>query len=180
MALFESVRKREVDFGIGPSIDTTEFHFDKVMDDPLYALVPKRYISTSKRSISLATLTNMPLLVLNSATALRGMLEQALSERNLSFQTRYEFAQAQTLISMASAGLGAAILPRVAIPSRIDPATHLLQIVNPQLMREVAIITVRGQKLSPASLRLAELIKQLMPSEHTAPKRSGKKVVVES
>lgn len=163
MALFDSVRKREVDFGIGPSIDTLEFHFDQVMEDPLFALVPKRFISTAKRSISLATLTNMPLLLLSPATALRGMLEEALKERNLSFSTRYQFTQAQTLISMASAGLGAAILPRVALPARVDSSTHVLRIINPQLMRHVSIITMRGQKLSPASLRLVELLKQLMP-----------------
>jgi len=163
MALFDSVRKREVDFGIGPSIDTMEFHFDEVMDDPLFALVPKRFITTAKRSISLATLTNMPLLLLSPATALRGMLETALLERNLAFSTRYQFTQAQTLISMATAGLGAAILPRVALPARVDASTHVLRIVNPQLTRQVSIITMRGQKLSPASLRLVELLKQLMP-----------------
>ncbi len=178
MALFDSVRKREVDFGIGPSIDTMEFHFDSVMDDPLFALVPKRFIATAKRSISLATLTNMPLLLLSPATALRGMLELALQERNLSFSTRYQFTQAQTLISMASAGLGAAILPRVALPSRVDSSTHVLRIINPQLMRQVSIITMRGQKLSPASLRLVELLKQLMPdplerrrSTHSVPQQ---------
>jgi DNA-binding transcriptional LysR family regulator len=163
MALFDSVRKREVDFGIGPAIDTLEFHFDPVMEDPLFALVPKRFITTAKRSISLATLTNMPLLLLSPATALRGMLEEALREKNLTFSTRYQFTQAQTLISMACAGLGAAILPRVALPPRVDSSTHVLRITNPQLMRQVSIITMRGQKLSPASLRLVELLKQLMP-----------------
>src|SRR6185312_5268178 len=64
-ALFDSIRKREVDFGIGPSIDTAEFDFEPILDDPLYALVPKRFIKTTKETISLATLTNMPLLVLN-------------------------------------------------------------------------------------------------------------------
>lgn len=162
-ALFESVRKREVDFGIGPSIDTIEFNFEPVFEDPLFALVPRRFITTAKRSISLATLTNMPLLVLNHATALRGMLETAMHERHLSFTTRYEFTQAQTLISMATAGLGAAILPKVALPQRVDSSTYVLRIINPTLVRQVAVITMRGQHLSPSSLRLVELLKQLLP-----------------
>lgn len=178
-ALFDSVRKREVDLGIGPAIDTLEFNFDPVMEDPLYALVPKRFITTAKRSISLATLTNMPLLVLNHATALRGMLEEALNERNLSFNTRYEFTQAQTLISMASAGLGAAILPRVALPARVDSSTHVLRILNPQLVRQVSVITMRGQKLSPASLRLVQLLKQLMPDAQERRRRSSSKSALE-
>ena len=162
-ALFESVRKREVDFGIGPAIDTVEFHFEPVLEDPLFALVPKRFITTAKRSISLAALTNMPLLVLNPTTALRGMLEAALEQRHLTFNTRYEFAQAQTLISMATAGLGAAILPKIALPQRADSSTYVLRIINPVLVRQVSVITTRGQHLSPASIRLVELLKTLLP-----------------
>ncbi len=162
--LFDSIRKREVDFGIGPLIETPEFNFETILEDPLYALVPKRFITTSKETISLATLSNMPLLVLNTATALRTMLEATLRERQLTFTTRYEFAQAQTLISMADAGLGAAILPKVALPTRLNPSTYALRIVNPQLVREVSIITARGQSLSPASLRLVQLLRQLIAS----------------
>ena len=64
---------------------------------------------------------------------------------------------------MANTGLGVAILPGVALPSKIDSATHALRIVNPSLSRRVALITARGQSLSPASLRLAELLRQLIP-----------------
>ena len=172
--LFESIRKREVDFGIGPVIETGEFHFDPVLEDPLYALVPKRFITTSKDTIALATLTNMPLLVLNPATALRGVLESTMRERHLTMTTRYEFSQAQTLISMASAGLGAAILPKVVLPPVIDKSTYALRIVSPAMTREVAIITIRGQSLSPASLRLAQLMKQLIADPQEQPRASRK------
>ena len=173
-ALFESVRRREVDFGIGPRIDTSEFSFETVLDDPFYALVPKRFISTSKSTIALSTLANMPMLVLSSATALRGMLEATLKERNLTFTNRYEFTQAQTLISMSSAGLGAAILPKVALPAKLDSSVYSLRIVNPPLLRQVAVITLRGQSLSPASLRLVQLLRQLIadPEERRTPARS--------
>ena len=174
-ALFDSIRKREVDFGIGPVIETGEFHFDAVLQDPLYALVPKKFITTNEDTIALATLATMPLLVLNPATALREVLEATLRERNLAITTRYEFSQAQTLISMAIAGLGAAILPKVVLPPVIDKRTYALRIVSPEMTREVAIITVRGQSLSPASLRLAQLMKQLL-DEPPEPSRVSPKV----
>lgn len=179
-ALFESIRRHEVDFGIGPVIETAEFSFEPLLDDPLYALVPKRFVTTSKDTIALATLTNMPLLLLSPATALRTALEATMRERNLSVSTRYEFAQAQTLISMASAGLGAAILPKVALPPVIDQRIHVLRVVRPAIARTVALITLRGQSLSPASLRLAKLMKQLIadpeerPSPSSRPRRSAR------
>lgn len=179
-ALFNSVRKREVDFGIGPLIDTAEFHFEPVLDDPLYALVPKRFLTTSKATIPLATLTNMPLLVLNTATALRAMLETTMKERRLTFTTRYEFTQAQTLISMASAGLGAAILPKVALPPKIDASIYALRIVNPRLVRQVAVITSKGQALSPASLRLVQLMRQLIANPDERPRASRRATTVDT
>ncbi len=163
LAAFESVRRREVDFGVGPQIETSEFQFESLMDDPFYALVPKRLLDTDKDTVALSSLAEMPLLVLNQATAMRNMIEETMKEKRLRFSLRYEFTQAQTLISMASTGLGAAILPGVALPARIDASMHALRIVNPSMSRRVAVITARGHALSPASLRLVELLKQLIP-----------------
>ena len=182
-ALFQSIRRHEVDFGIGPVIETAEFSFEPLLEEALYALVPKRFITTSKDTITLATLTNMPLLVLSPATALRNLLEATMRERNLSLSTRYEFSQAQTLISMASAGLGAAILPKVVLPPVIDERTQALRIVSPVMMRKVALITLRGQSLSPASLRIAQLMKQLIadpderPGASSPARQRGRRVV---
>ena len=162
-ALFESVRKREVDFGIGPRIDTEEFEFETILEDPLYALVPRKYAVATRETITLAALTKMPLLVLNSATALRSMIEATMLERHLSFTTKYEFTQAQTLISMAEAGLGAAILPRVALPARMSASVRTLRITHPPMVRQVAVITSRGQHLSPAAARLVDLLRLLIP-----------------
>ncbi|MFG1392283.1 LysR family transcriptional regulator [Xanthobacter agilis] len=169
-SLFETIRNHEVDFGIGPQIETSEFSFEPILEDPFYALVPKRFISTSKSTIALSTLVNMPLLVLNSATALRDMLEKTLAERDLVFTSRYEFAQAQTLISMATAGLGAAILPKVMVPRDVDSSVWALRIVNPSLQRQVAVITLRGHTLSPASTRLVQLLRQLIGDPDEAPR----------
>ena len=169
-ALFESVRSRSVDFGVGPRIETSEFDFEPLLEDPFFALVPKRFVTTNKDTIPLSTLTNMPLLVLNTATALRGRLDAVLRERKLSYTTRYEFTQAQTLISMASQGLGAAILPRIALPTVLDASMYALRIVNPILTREVSLITAKGQSLSPASQRLAELLKELIAEPEERPR----------
>jgi len=173
-ALMDSVLKREVDFGIGPIVAHHEFTFERLLEDPLYAVVPKRFITTSKDTITLATLTKMPLLLLNQSNALRDYLDNVLAERNLTMTTRYEFTQAQTLISMASAGLGAAILPKVVLPAVIDPSTYALRIVSPSLSREIAIITVRGQTLSPASLRLLNLMKELIGKTPEVPHATRK------
>jgi len=179
-SIFESVRKHEVDFGIGPMIDTSEFHFEPLLEEPLYALVPRRFIRTDRATIALSTLTNMPLLLMDAAAALRSLIEETMRERNLTLSTRFQFTQAQTLISMAEAGLGAAILPEMALPPRRHPATYVLRIVDPPLLRQMALITARGQALSPASQRLVTLLRELIgPEGKSGPRRRSATRLIE-
>ncbi len=164
-AIFENVRRHDVDFGIGPVIETSEFHFEPLLEEPLYALVPKRFIRTDRSTIALSTLANMPLLLMDPAAALRALIEETMRERNLTLTTRFQFNQAQTLISMAEAGMGAAILPEVALPRRRHPSTYALRIVDPPLLRQMALITTRGEALSPASQRLVKLLREHIGSD---------------
>ena len=173
--IYDSVRKREVDFGVGPALPLDDFKCDYLFEEPFLALVPRKLYSAAAATLPLARLATMPLLMLSSATALRGTLENAMKERGVDFLTRYEFAQAATLISMAEAGLGAAILPSVAVPQKLGRNLRVLPIVNPSLHRQIALITARGYALSPASMRLAELVKRLLrgigTSERTRPQK---------
>jgi DNA-binding transcriptional LysR family regulator len=170
-ALLDSIRHRDVDFGIGPVFESPEFEFDTILRESLYALVPRALASAKRKSITLQSLAAMPLLLLDHATALRNMLETTMKERGFALNMRYEFAQAQTLISMARSGLGVAVLPEVALPRDHDARAVWLRIVDPPLIREVAVITARGQFLSPASLRLVELLHHM--SDHAKAVKPG-------
>ncbi|MFG1421634.1 LysR family transcriptional regulator [Roseixanthobacter liquoris] len=159
-ALHKSVREKEVDFGIGPVTATEEFQFEHLLQEELYALVPKRFLTSKKTSIPLEALQHMPLLLLNPATALRELFERKMRELGFTFTTHFQFTQAQTLISMAEAGLGAAILPKIALPETIGATTRALRIVDPSLMRELAVISLKGQSFSPAASRLVDLLRK--------------------
>ncbi|MDX3906580.1 MAG: LysR substrate-binding domain-containing protein [Pigmentiphaga sp.] len=161
-ALFESVRKREVDLGISVATDSPEFRFEPLLSDELVALVPRALLPDLRKTISLKALAAMPLLVLEQGTALRTIVEQALGAQGLQLTTRFQFMHSQTLISMATAGLGAAILPSTALPAPLDPAVQRLRIVRPTLVRHMAIVTLPGHALSPAATRLVEMFRKIL------------------
>lgn len=160
--LFDSVRNQEVDFGVGPIIPSPDFDFETILNDDLYALVPPHLLPKAKKSITLEELSRLPILLLNPATALRALLEDSMRAKKLRLATKFEFSQAQTLISMASVGLGATILPKTVLPAATATPCHILRIIDPPLFRQVAIIKVRGQALSPAALRLTQLLRQFI------------------
>lgn len=161
--LLEAVRRQEVDFGIGPIVAASEFSFELILRDEFVALVPHRFLRTPLSTVTLTELCRMPILLLTKAAAFRATLDAALRSRGLTIPTRYEVVQPQTLIAMAIAGLGVAILPKVAVPelpkgSRAD--VHILRVVDPVITREIGIVTLRGQGLSPTASRLVDLIRE--------------------
>jgi DNA-binding transcriptional LysR family regulator len=99
-------------------------------------------------------LVDKSLLLLDRSTPLRASIESLASARGLRLNTRYQFTQAQTLVSMAEHGLGVAILPKVSLPERIPRSLRALQIIDPPLTRQLAIITLRGHTLSAAASSL--------------------------
>jgi DNA-binding transcriptional LysR family regulator len=161
--MLDCIRRQEVDFGLGPrSPNAAEFQFQPVLLDEIYALIPASLDLGPREAISLAELSHMPTLVLSGSSALHGMLEKAQKAAGVTLNIKYEVQQVQTQIAMAAAGLGAAILPRIAIPSKPDPRVRAVPIVDPPLVRELCVVTLRGQFLPPVAARFIEMLQRLI------------------
>jgi DNA-binding transcriptional LysR family regulator len=161
--LTEAVRRREVDFGIGPVPEKKgELDFAPLFVDEYVALLPRSFKDGGRAGISLRELARMPLLTLSDSSLFRHHLDEALSSHGLVAARGYEFTHVSTLVAMAEAGLGVAVLPRIAVPKK-TPLT-VVRITAPVLRRTLAIVTIRGHTLSPAAARLVALCeKQLAP-----------------
>lgn len=166
--MFETVRREEVDFGIGPIMALPEFDFEPILTENLYAVVHRDLFPDTVEHITLARLTSLPLLLLNPGTALRALIDETARERGLTVNAKFQFSQAQTLISMASAGLGAAVLPAMVLPRHKLANVQVLPITHPRMTRDVAIVRLRHRKLTPAAARLAQLVRELIDG---APRR---------
>lgn len=154
--LLEAVRRREVDFGIGPIPEKMgELNFAPIFEDEYVALLPKTYRDGGRAGISLRELAKMPLLTLWTSTLFREHLDNALKVNNLETKLNYEFTHISTVVAMAEAGLGIAILPNIAVPAKTRLKT--VRITGSALTRTIGIVTIRGHSLSPAAARLVEL-----------------------
>src|SRR3546814_17823990 len=79
-------------------------------------LLPRGYRDNGRKTISLRELTRLRLLTLAPNPLFRNHLEDALRANGIAADLSYEFTHAGTLIAMVEAGLGAGILPRIAVP----------------------------------------------------------------
>ena len=159
--IYQSILRGESDFGIGPAHDAEgqEFKFEPLLNEEVMALVPKKFKPVPSQTIGLKELSRMPVLQLSNATALRSVLNHAVKKAGITLEPKYECSQAQTLIAMANAELGAAILPRSIIPPQTEAHVQALRIVSPTLKRKIGLITLRNKALLPAATRLTELIR---------------------
>jgi len=159
--LLEAVRRRDVDFGIGTLTDRKgDLDFTPIFVDEYCALLPKSYKDGGRASISLRELSTMPLLRLSIGTAFRDHVDNTLRANDLVSESSYEFMHVTTLVAMAEAGLGVALLPRISIPRKTS--LKVVRVTAPSLTRTIAIVTVRGNSFSPAAARLVDLCNELI------------------
>jgi len=157
--LLDSIRRREVDFGIGPTVEgSTEFQFDPLFNEPIFALASKAHRLPKRRAIDLAELCAFPILLNSKSAELRKVLDRALLARDLSMKIKFEVLHTHTLISFVGAGLGVGILPRIALPQFRGSTMQTLPIANPTLVRSISTISLRGQSFSPAARELTKAV----------------------
>jgi DNA-binding transcriptional LysR family regulator len=156
----DAILSGEVDFGLGPVFPSSrDLEFEPVLDDPLTVLVPSSYPQANKQSISIDELARLPVLMSTKTSVTRQILEMSAKKSGINFAAKYECTQHHTLIAMVDAGLGVAVLPSSVAVHVQSRAIRVLPISDPQVLRQIAIITVRGQTLSPAASQLADLIR---------------------
>lgn len=159
--LLEAVRKREVDFAIGPEPEKLgELDFQPLFVDSFVALLPAGHPAAAKASITLRELVKMPLLSLGTSQFHQHLL-QVLQQEGLAPELNYEFTHVSTLVAMAEVGLGCGIMPKVAVP-RHD-GLKALKIVRPSMSRTIGIVTIRGHAPSPSAGRFVEMCSALIP-----------------
>jgi DNA-binding transcriptional LysR family regulator len=162
-----------VDFAIGPAPEREgEFDFAPIFKDDYYALLPQGYRDGGRSGIPLRELAKLPLLKLHGSTAFRDHVDGALRAQGLVAETNYEFMQVTTLVAMAEAGLGVALLPGVGIPA--STALKAVRVTQPRLGRTIGILSIRGHLLSPAAQRLVGFCKDWLKPQPLSPARQRK------
>lgn len=160
--LLEAIRKREVDFGIGPMPEKMGvFQCTPLFEDPYVALVPDDHPLADKKGVSLRELTKIsPSLLMLGSSQFQQQLNEVLLKNKISLERNYDFTHVSTMAAMIEAGLGVGILPKVAVPRQTS--LKVVNIVRPVMSRTIAIISMRGHSLSTASQRFVDMCNEVL------------------
>jgi DNA-binding transcriptional LysR family regulator len=158
--IIEAVVAGRADFGVGPCAEPApaEISFTVAVEEPLIVVLPAG-VADGRTSAPLSFLATLPLITLSGSVLLQKSLEDAAASRGLRLSSQTEVRHVQTAIAMARAGVGAAIVPSLALTDHIGPEVLVLPVTEPAITRKVGVISLRGRRLSHAGARLSRFIR---------------------
>lgn len=164
-----------VDLGVGPydSPAPPGIGVEPVAEEPVCIVIPQALNSSVRGVLTLDLLASLPLITLSGSVLLQTVLESKMRAEGLRLSSRTEVRHVQTAIAMVRAGVGAAVVPRLALPDGIDGDMSILPIGSPPLTRPLGILTQRGKALSPAAMRFARHVRSSLVGLLNGIDRSG-------
>lgn len=149
--VLSSVLSGESDFGISfmrgqvPGID-----FDPIQTDPFVLALRRDHRLASRKSVSWSELEGERMIAVSRASGNRQVLDDVLAQAGINPVIRFEVSHIATLIGMVDAGLGVAVVPRMALPATHATLTGIA-LRHPAADRVLGLITRHGSALRPAA-----------------------------
>jgi DNA-binding transcriptional LysR family regulator len=159
------VKSGELDFAISIQMPTDrDLTYEPLMTDRLCAFVVPDHPLVQKGRVTLKDVTAHPLILLVKDSSVRALVERALEKEGLKVGVAHEAIYMSTALGMARAGLGVTILPESAMSVGAHPELRSVPVSSSALTRKIGIIGKAGRSLSPAALKLIDVLHDLVKS----------------
>ena len=156
-----TVLRREAEFGISmqgpghPELTAVPFMKDRFVlvcrdDHPL----------ASRRSVAWKQLEPHQMILAGHETGTRPLIELAIRRRNVKWRPYYEVQRSSTALGMVAKGLGATIVPGIALEKDAYPRLRVVPLVDPAVSRSLVLLSRVNAELSPAAQALYDLIRR--------------------
>ena len=152
IGIYDMLRQEEADIAIGP-IDRGESDFTcrKLQDDPYAVIMSRDYPLAGRAEIAMQDIVDEPHVVLERESAIYESMVELFAEQGRVWRPKFELSHHQSLYGLLSAGLGVTVMPESALPPESADRFHIARLVEPERSRELGLIFVKGNTLSPAA-----------------------------
>lgn len=165
-AIAELVQSGEVEFGLSVAqTNRWDLETESIASSPLALACPSRHPLAKKRSIGWGQLRNLPLIRVGSKTAIRPMIDDAMSAARVSLSWQYEVQHVETAVNMAEAGLSFAIVPSIDVALHRGRGLAAVPLRGPTLSCTYGLVSRRGIPLSPPAAKLRGLLIEEMKAK---------------
>jgi DNA-binding transcriptional LysR family regulator len=150
--VLQSVLSGESDFGIGFMGNLMpEIEFEPIHNDPFVVAMRREHPYAERKSLVWADLEPERLIAVARSSGNRQLLDDVLAKQGLSLDYAFEVSHMATLLGMVEAGLGLALVPRMAL-SVEHPSVKGIPLRNLKVERHLGLLRRRGGSLRPAAV----------------------------
>ncbi|MGJ9385930.1 LysR family transcriptional regulator [Salipaludibacillus sp. CF4.18] len=166
--LSDSLTHREIELAlVRLPVDLQEFSILRLPSEPYVLILPEEWSSFDPNihSVSMNELKNIPLMLLHRLSG-AGQFELVVNEcRSHGFEPNIicECPDASMLLSLASAGVGATIVPKSTLQGFRYGNLRILELEDAKILAELGIIWKRDHYLTKGAKRLLDLFKEAYP-----------------
>ncbi|EGB15990.1 transcriptional regulator, LysR family [Pseudodesulfovibrio mercurii] len=138
-----------------------EFEWLPVRREPLVALLSPDYPQAARKSIRLDALREVPFILFEDGFALNRIILTACRRSGFEPAVIAKSSQIDFICKLAGAGLGAAFLPRIVAERRTSGAVGIIDVEDPHMVWDMAVIWRRGAYRSRAAQAWLDVVRDL-------------------
>ncbi|MGZ5037302.1 MAG: LysR substrate-binding domain-containing protein [Usitatibacter sp.] len=156
----EAVRRREAEFGInilGPH--DADLASIPLLHDRFVLVCRRDHPLAARKRLAWKQLEPYPLIFAGHESGNRHLLDAALSGEALELQSFYEVQHSSTAIGMVAEGIGAAVVPELALQKGSYPTVATVPLDHPVVSRTIVLLSRRNAYLAPAAQALYDLVR---------------------
>jgi DNA-binding transcriptional LysR family regulator len=153
------VVRSEADFGIN-YLGTQEpnIEFEPILKEPFVLACNPDHALAHRDRVTWAELNEYDYMTVAKTSGNRLLLDLALAGSPVRPRWFCEVGYVSSLVGLVEAGLGIAVVPRLAMPLEPDPKLVSIPLAEPTIERTVGLVRKRGRVLSPAAQQLYDLL----------------------
>ncbi|WP_277183743.1 LysR family transcriptional regulator [Caballeronia sp. BR00000012568055] len=158
-AVVQAVLHREVEFGIKiagehhPELETVA-----LVDDHYVLVCHQDHPLAKKRRVAWRALQDYPLILAGDVSGNRTLIDSALEGSDIRLHSFYEVQRSSTALGLVAEGVGAAVVPALAIQKGSFPSVRAIELVEPSISRSLVLVTRKSASLSPAAQALYDML----------------------
>ena len=158
-SVLQAVLRREAEFGIGiAGGQHPDLMSVPLAVDPYVLICRDDHPLAKRRRVCWEALRSYPLIFAGEMSGNRGLLDGALKTRGVTLYSFYEVQRSSTALGLVAEGLGAAVVPKLALQKNAYPMVHTIELVEPSVSRTLVLVTRKSAQLSPAARALYDML----------------------
>lgn len=159
--VLDSVLHGHADFGVNfLGSQEADLEFVPIRTEDYVVVVPEGHGLARRRSVSWKMLLKEPLIAVSSSSGNRLLIDSAIARTGMRPTIRYEVNHVTGALSLVAAGLGAAVLPALAVQGPLQSGLKGVPLTDPAVSRTLGLIVHKGARLHPEAQSLADLLVQ--------------------